>query len=71
MYDGSELGCAEAGIGRADKGESGTKEMSESQLKCPKTLRDMFVQLLQKYPDKQDKLLTFGFIMMGFFVSVL
>ncbi|KAI7855766.1 hypothetical protein BDC45DRAFT_438165 [Circinella umbellata] len=69
MYDGSELGCAEAG--RVDEGELGTKEMSESQLKCPKTLRDMFVQLLKKYPDKQDELLTFGFIMMGFSVSVI
>ena len=63
VYDGAELGCAEAG--RSDEGELGTKEMNESCLKCPKTLRDMYVLLLKKYPDKQNQIMTFGFILMG------
>ena len=63
MYDGAELGCAEAGT--SDEGELGTKELNESGLKCPKPLRDMFVLLLNKYPDKQHGISTFGFILMG------
>ncbi|KAI9498821.1 hypothetical protein BDB00DRAFT_745864, partial [Zychaea mexicana] len=66
-YDGAELGCAEAG--RVDEGELGTKEMLEGSLKCPKTLRDMFVHLSKKYPDKKSGLRTFGFMMMGYSIS--
>ncbi|KAI7852655.1 hypothetical protein BDC45DRAFT_513116 [Circinella umbellata] len=69
VYDGAELGCAEAG--RSDEGELGTKELNESNLKCPKTLRDMYVLLLKKYPDKQNEISTFGFILMGLSVFIL
>ncbi|KAI9278510.1 hypothetical protein BDA99DRAFT_531259 [Phascolomyces articulosus] len=69
IYDGMELGGAEAG--RQDEGVGGTKELVEGQLKCPKTLRDMLIRLCTKYMDKKEKLMTFGFIMMGFSISLM
>ena len=63
VYDGVEIACGEAGCN--NEGEKGTKEMKESQLKCPKTLRDMLVNLMKRYTDKKEDLMTFGFIMMG------
>ncbi|KAI9491459.1 hypothetical protein BDB00DRAFT_874356 [Zychaea mexicana] len=69
VYDGVEIACGEAG--RKSEGERGTKEMHESQLKCPKTLRDMFVSLAKKYTGTKQDVITFGFIMMGFSISLL
>ena len=63
VYDGAELGCAEAR--RSNGGEPGTKEMNKSCLKCPKTHRDIYVLLLKKYPDKQNEIMTIDFILMG------
>ena len=42
-----------------------TKKVSEAQLKCPKALRDMLVNLLKKYPDKKEVLRVYGFVLMG------
>lgn len=58
-----ELGCAE--VGRMDDGEHGTKEMRESKLKSPKTMRDMLVVLSRSFPAQKKALRTFGYIMMG------
>ncbi|KAG2227944.1 hypothetical protein INT45_011967 [Circinella minor] len=69
VYDGVEIACGEAGLN--NEGEKGTKEMKESQLKCPKTLRDMLVSLVKRYTDKKQDMMTIGFIMMGFSLSLL
>lgn len=48
-----------------DDGEHGTKEMRESKLKSPKTMRDMLVVLSRSFPAQKKALRTFGYIMMG------
>ncbi|KAI9278513.1 hypothetical protein BDA99DRAFT_8895 [Phascolomyces articulosus] len=69
LYDGMELGGAE--VGRQDEDVGGAEELVEDQLMCPKTLRDLLVRLCTKYMDKKEKLMTFGFIMVGFSISLM
>ena len=61
VYDGLEIGCGEAEKG--DCGEPGANEL-------PKTMRDMFVLLANKYPNEVLKLRTFGIIMTGNYVLI-
>ncbi|KAI8138624.1 hypothetical protein BJV82DRAFT_673563 [Fennellomyces sp. T-0311] len=68
LWDNFELGCSE--VGKDDKGKYATKEMKESQLKCPKTLRDMLAMLSISFPGKVPKLKTFAYIMMGNTISL-
>ena len=58
-----ELGSSE--VGRLDEGENGTKELKEGHLKLPKTMRDMFVELVKHHEDKKQSIRTFGYLMMG------
>ncbi|KAI7857046.1 hypothetical protein BDC45DRAFT_532953 [Circinella umbellata] len=69
VYDGVEIACGEASL--YNESEKGTKEMKKSQLKCSENLRDMLVNLVKRYTDKKQDMMTIGFILMGFSLSLL
>ncbi|KAG0162563.1 hypothetical protein DFQ28_001081 [Apophysomyces sp. BC1034] len=57
----SELACAE--VGKKDGGATGSKELREAGLKCPKMMKDMMGNLIATYPHAND-LVTVGYIIM-------
>ena len=57
------LGSSE--VGGLDEEENGTKELKEGHLKPPKTMRDMFVELVKHHEDKKQSIKTFGYLMIG------
>ncbi|KAI9491436.1 hypothetical protein BDB00DRAFT_767078, partial [Zychaea mexicana] len=68
VYNGTKIAYGEAGCNY--EGKKGTKEMKESQLKCPKTLHDMFVSLVKRYIGTKQDLITLGFIMIENYMAV-
>ncbi|KAG0166868.1 hypothetical protein DFQ29_000761 [Apophysomyces sp. BC1021] len=64
----SELACAE--VGKKDGGATGSKELREAGLKCPKMMKDMMGNLIATYPHAND-LVTVGYIIMGLNIRAL
>ena len=58
----SEYACAEAGKYQSS---DSTKELIESNLICPKTMRDMVCKLATSNPSQLHQIATVGFIFMG------
>ncbi|KAG2222345.1 hypothetical protein INT45_009818 [Circinella minor] len=58
-----EIGCTE--VGKKDHGVAGSKETKELGLKVPKMLKDQLYNLSKVCPEKVEKLVVVGFVMMG------
>ncbi|KAI7858607.1 hypothetical protein BDC45DRAFT_531788 [Circinella umbellata] len=63
-----ELVTAEAG---KSSDVSSTKTFQESGIKCPKTMKSMFNNLLMRYPNTLRQLSTFGFVLSGLNINLL
>ncbi|KAI8066079.1 hypothetical protein BDF21DRAFT_454895 [Thamnidium elegans] len=64
-----ELGCSE--IGKGDVLPIDNRYLDDGMSKLPKTLRDMFCQLVEANPSMINKLNTIGFLMMGLDLELL